>query len=219
MVTTTVGNGNGANGHDAVELVPVSNDAEPFISSNIPYAVRVTLEGTSPILFHAWSIEAVKEKAESAKNSETKKTDNLESYVYRCENGNLGIPGVNLCASIAQAAKFKQDPRSPRKSAFDLYKASVIPITPIADLGIPMWESVGRHRVVVQRNAITRSRPSMGTGWRATFEMLVLTPEYISPKDLNDRIQYAGKLCGLCDYRPTYGRFQVVNFERMDLEP
>ena len=57
------------------------------------------------------------EKAKAAKNSKAKKTDNLETYVYRCDNGNLGIPGEYLRGSVINAAKYRQDPRSPRASA------------------------------------------------------------------------------------------------------
>lgn len=214
----TQGQGNGAGAEGVKELVPVSNDSEDIIGYGMPYAVRVTIVGTAPILFHRWSIEGVEDKANAPKNSKAKKTDDLESYVYRCDNGNLGIPGMNLRAAIAEAARFKADPRSPRKSARDLYKAAIVPLTIMADLGVATWESVERHRVVVQRNAVTRSRPSLHAGWRATFELSVLTPEYISQQELNKTIQYAGLMCGLGDFRPTYGRFQVVNFEQIVLE-
>lgn len=209
----------GGNGNGSTELVPVSNDSEGLISDGIPYIARVTVVGTSPLLFHRWSIEGVEDKAGAPKGSKAKKTDDIESYVYRCENGNVGIPGMNLRACIAEAARYKQDPRSPRKSARDLYKAAIVPLTLMADTGKSLYDAVERHRVVVQRNAVTRSRPALFTGWQATFEFSVLAPEYISPAELNKTIQYAGIMCGLCDYRPTYGRFQVVNFERVHLEP
>lgn len=218
MITDESSKTNGS-GTNAAELVPVSNDAGDMIGNSMPYIVRVGLVGTSPVLFHRWSIEGVEEKGGAPKGSKTKKTDDIESYVYRCENGNIGMPGAWLRACIAEAARYKQDPRSPRKSARDLYKAAIIPLTLLADTGVPTWQAVERHRVLVQRNAITRSRPALFTGWQATFELSVLTPEYISKQELNKTIQYAGIMCGLGDNRPTYGRFQVVNFETVVLEP
>mgnify|MGYP001597427887 FL=1 len=89
------------------------------IEHSEPYAVAVTVEGYADFLFHRWNAEAVDEKAKAAKNSKGKKTDDVESYVYRTDNGELAIPGEYLRGSIINAAKFRQDPRSPRKSAMD----------------------------------------------------------------------------------------------------
>jgi hypothetical protein len=148
-----------------------------------------------------------------SKGSKAKKTDDIESYVYRCDNGNLGIPGEQLRMAMVGAAKFKQDPRSPRKSAADLYKAGIVVTTILHDTGKDEWDYEHRCRVMVQRNGITRTRPALKVGWTAEFDILVNLPEYINPSDLNEIIANAGKLCGIGDFRPTFGRFQVVGFE------
>ncbi|GEA17769.1 hypothetical protein [Moorella sp. E306M] len=189
----------------------VSNDGAAAIME--PYLVEVTIQGTADILFHRWSNEDVEAKANAAKNSTAKKTDNLEAYVYRNEKGEICIPGKYLHGAIIGAAKFKQDPRSPRKSAQDLFKAGIAPLTPLASLGVKEWDYLDKSRVVIQRNAVTRIRPAMLAGWKATFLMQVLLPEYITPQLLNEVIQQAGRLIGIGDYRPTYGRFAVIKFE------
>jgi hypothetical protein len=196
----------------AVSLAPVSNDAEPDITAGQPYTVRVTIRGSSDILFHRWSNEAVAEKAAAAKGSKTKKSDNLESYVYRCDNGNLGLPGEYLRQSIIHAARYRQDPRSPRKSAMDLFKAGVVSLTQCADLGVADADYIDRRRVLVQRSAITRERPALREGWQATIELMVLIPEYIDKTTLIEVITNAGRLIGVGDFRPTYGRFAVTAF-------
>jgi hypothetical protein len=73
-----------------------------------------------------------------------------------------------------------------------------------------------QRRVVVQRNAITRSRPAMNAGWKAKFVLMVNLPEYVNQSTLNSVIQQAGKLVGLADFRPTYGRFNVVSFDVLE---
>jgi hypothetical protein len=148
----------------------------------------------------------------AAKGSKAKKTDDVESYVYRTDDGELAIPGEYLRMAIINAAKFRQDPRSPRKSAMDLYKAAVVPLTPLASLGTPTWDYEHRCRVVVQRSGVNRVRPAMRAGWRAAFELMVNLPEYVSPEALNETVQSAGRLVGIGDFRPTYGRFQVIGF-------
>jgi hypothetical protein len=191
----------------------VSNDGADDISTEEPYRAMVELTGKSDMLFHAWSNEAVAEKAKAKKNSAAKKTDNIESYVYRMPNKNLAIPGSYLKGSIVNAARWKQDPRSPRKSAMDLYRAGILMLTTYADLGVDKWDYLDKSRVTVQRAAITRTRPAMLAGWKAIFEVMVQTPEYISRADLHDVISNAGKLVGLADNRPSYGRFFISKFE------
>jgi hypothetical protein len=191
---------------------PVTNDAELTIITGNPYVATVEIEGTAPILFHRWSCEDIEAKSKAAKNSAAKKTDNVETYVYRCPDGTIGVPGEYLRQAIIHAAKFRQDPRSPRKSAMDLYKAAVVSLTETASLGKTEWDYLDQRRVTVQRNGVTRIRPAFHAGWRAAFELQVLLPEYVAPADLLDVLTNAGRLVGIADFRPTYGRFQVISF-------
>lgn len=191
----------------------VSNDAAATIDFSKPYIARVEITGTAPILWHRWSTDAVAAKAAAAKNSAAKKTDDIESYVYRCDNGNLGFPGEYLRQSVIGAARFRQDPRSPRKGAQDLYKAAVVSLTDLSDLGVADWDYLNRRRVVVQRNAVTRARPAIREGWKANVDFLILLPEYVRPADLLDVLTNAGRLVGVADFRPTFGRYAVTKFE------
>lgn len=191
----------------------VTNGGAVTISASEPYTVVVALEGSADFLFHRWNAEAVDEKAKAAKNSVAKKTDDIESYVYRDDAGRLCIPGEYLRQAIIHAAKFRQDPRSPRKSAMDLFKAGVVSLTALASLGKTKWDYEDKRRVVIQRSGINRTRPAMKTGWKVEFQLMVMLPEYISRNDLQDVISNAGRLIGLGDFRPTYGRFNITKFE------
>lgn len=190
-----------------------SNDAEKIIGASVPYVAVVTLEGVAALLFHRWSVDSVAAKAEAAKGSTAKKTDDLESYVWRTPAGELALPGEYLRMSIVNAAKFRQDPRSPRKSAYDLFKAAVISLSDLASLGTTDWDYLDRRRVMVQRNGVTRVRPAMNAGWRAEVELQVNLPEYVSPTVLHSVLIDAGRLIGVGDFRPTFGRFQVKSFD------
>ena len=198
---------------DVVERYEVTNGAKASIDTGIPYRVAVELTGTCDLLFHRWNPQAVDEKAKAAKNSKAKKTDDLESYVYRDERGDLCLPGEYVRQAVIMAAKFRQDPRSPRKSAMDLYKAGVQSLTNLASLGATQWDYEDTRRVVVQRSGVNRTRPAMRHGWRASFVFLVLTPEYIAPMDLHAVMTQAGQLIGLADFRPTFGRFAITSYE------
>lgn len=194
-------------------VIEPTNGGASTIAASEPFTVTITIEGSADFLYHRWNCEAVEEKAKAAKNSAAKKTDDLESYVYRDAKGVLCIPGEYVRQSIIHAAKFKQDPRSPRKSAMDLYKAGVVALTQLAPVGKQTWDYLDKRRVVIQRNGVNRVRPALSAGWKASFDLMILTPEYIARQDLNDTLAMAGRLVGVGDFRPTFGRFQVVKFE------
>jgi hypothetical protein len=42
---------------------------------------------------------------------------------------------------------------------------------------------------------------------------MVNLPMYISQSDLLETLTIAGKVIGVGDFRPTYGRFQITSFE------
>lgn len=193
-------------------MTTATDAAARIIDASRPYIAVITIVGSADILFHRWNTEAVAEKAAAAKGSKAKKTDDVESYVYRMANGNIAIPGEYLRMSLLEAAKFRQDPRSPRKSAKDLFKAGLVSLTDLADTGKPTWDYIHACRVTVQQAAVTRQRPALHAGWEATFQLQVLTPEYIGRDLLGSVLSDAGRLVGLADFRPTYGRFQIARF-------
>lgn len=194
----------------------VTNGGESAIDTGRPYQLHVVLRGVAPILLHGWNCDAVQEKAKAAKGSKAKKSDDLESYVYRDDSGNLALPGTYLYAALCDAARYQQDPRSPRKSLKDLARAAIIVTTTRAPFEPPRktWDYEDQRRVTVQRNGVTRVRPALREGWQISFDMLITMPEYLPPDPQMQRLLAdAGRLCGLGDFRPTYGRFGVVGFE------
>lgn len=188
------------------------NGIENPVTTLKPYVVSIELTGACPIIFHRWNDAAVKEKAEAKKGSKEKKTDNVESFIYRDIDGHICLPGEYLRMAMVYAAKFKQDPRSPRKSAFDLFKAGIVPLTEFAKVngGTKNWDFIDQRRVVVQRNAITRMRPAFLKGWTAEVDIMVNVPEYIDIHFFCEVLEMAGRLIGVGDFRPTYGRFNVT---------
>jgi hypothetical protein len=193
-----------------------TNGAESSIEQQLPYRVAVELQGVCPILFHRWNNESVEAKSKAKKGSVEKKTDDVESYLYRTINGNVGIPGEYVRQSVIHAAKYEQDPRSPRKSMMDLMKAALVSLTDVADTGLKEPDYLDKRRVVIQRSAITRTRPALKEGWKCGFILMVNLPEYLPAQRLNHILQQAGRIVGLADFRPSYGRFNVIRFEVLD---
>ena len=204
----------------------VSNAGEYAILLDAPYRVAVRVTGDAAILFHRWQSDAVNAKTAATKGSAAKKTDDIESYVWRDSDGIICLPGEYLRGSLIDpkngAAKYLQDPRSPRKSALDLFKAGVVALTDLAPITkadgslAEKWDYVDRRRATVQRAGITRERPALNAGWSAVILLQILTPQYIDAILLRQALTQAGRLVGVADFRPTFGRFSVTGFEVLD---
>lgn len=185
-----------------------------------PYQVSIRLKGVAPLIMHRYSTESVEAKGAAAKGSATKKTDDIESYAYRDKDNYLGIPGLCFAAAIREAGRSEADPRSPRKSMRDILRSLVIPLDTIArfDPQTKDWDYLDHCRVVIQRSAVTRTRPAMLEGWEVVFRLLITSSDYLPPKLLRKLCADAGRFQGLLDFRPTYGRFDVTNFEVVQLD-
>ncbi len=206
---TAVLDGNGAFTGDEARAKRASYDK--------PYSVEVTIEGVAHCLLKKYDCDDVEKKGNAKKGSAEKKTDNLEASVYRDpETGEIGIPGVNFKAALAAAAKSTQDPRSPRKSAKDLVRASVFVTPDLASFGKKTWDFEDRRGVCIQTSRVTRVRPAMHKGWRLTFIINVVQPQYITPDLLEQIVKNAGAFCGLGDFRPDFGRFTIRKFDVRD---
>jgi hypothetical protein len=200
---------------ELTETGPNSNDGESAVLGSAPYRISFTIRGVADLLFHRWSNEDVEAKAKAKRGSAAKKIDNLEAYVWRDEDGMVCLPGTYVHKAIIEAGKFQQDPRSSRaKQACDLYRAAFFPVTMLYPLG-PKWEIEDRRRMVVNRSGITRTSPGFREGWEASFEFDIVLPEYVSDAMFYEALSLAGRVIGLAQYRPTYGRFSVVKFGRV----
>lgn len=193
-----------------------TNGGESSVEQQKPYRVLVELEGVCPLLFHRWNNESVEAKSKAKKGSVEKKTDDIESFLYRDTKGFVAIPGEYIRQSVIHASKYEQDPRSPRKSLMDLMKAALVSLTELASTGLKEVDYIDKRRVVIMRSAITRSRPALKEGWKAGFILMVNLPEYLPPQRLNHILQQAGRIVGIADFRPSYGRFAVTKFELLD---
>jgi len=211
----TTGNGAAtAVNEDQVKYKTGKTSGKGVVEFAEPYAVEVSIAGTEVLLMHRWDTEAVAAKGRAKKGSAEKKSDNIESYCYRTADGELCIPGLNIKAAICEAARYMQDPRSPRKSARDLFRAG-IKIKGDALLGKDTWDFIDTRKVNVQRNAVPRSRPAFNAGWSTDFVVSILLPEYIDQDTLHQAIERAGRLVGVGDFRPDFGLFRIDSYKLM----
>ena len=93
----------------------VTNGGAATIDLSKPYRVEVKIKGVADLLFHRWNCEAVEAKSKAAKGSKAKKTDDIESYVYRNDDKELCIPGEYLRQAVINSPSFGRT-RAPRAS-------------------------------------------------------------------------------------------------------
>lgn len=201
------------NGKKFEEFVIVRPDYQP-------YTVELTISSAPgcAILFHAFDVGDYRRKEQAKKGSTEKKTDNIESYVYRNDDGAICMPGLNMKAAICNAAKKFKDPASTRASAKDLVRGGIVVdpyLSPFLRDGKPLkdWDTVDQRGVGVNQSKVIRSRPMLTNGWTLKFDIVVNDSEYIQPDFLYEIIARACNFSALGDYRPDFGRFVIDEFK------
>ena len=212
---------------DSIESQGQGNSGSKILDLSKSYLVSFTINGTSDMLFNRFIIEETEAKSSSKKGSSKRMVDDLEGKLFRCENGNIGLPAEYVHSSMRNSAKSWKDPRNTRKGAYELFKSGIVWSTghELADLGMKDHDEDRRSVVNPStRGRIVRARPLIRQGWEATFEFEVLAAEYINDTgadgsiDFQEVLSEAGRFNGVGDYRPMYGRFKVVHYELVKLE-
>jgi hypothetical protein len=174
--------------------------------------LKVKIKGTRPLLMH--STESLGKKAARGQSAPDPKEE-AKMALYRDKDGKIAVPSLNILSAMKAAAKDSKVPGKGKKS-FSGYVFAGLHINPdyipIETGGKPeeSWE-VDVRPVAIQRARIMRARPKFNN-WSLTFELEILDP-IIRPSDVKDILANAGKYVGLCDFRPLFGLFEVVEFK------
>lgn len=196
--------------------------------------MKLTLEltGDGPMMQHNGQLaDPLNPYAKQMKeiSGKRKKTDddhetlgNLEfrGSLYETPEGLIGLPTMSVVASIYKAAtNWKLGEATKRAIRFsDTVEALIIDGEHVkADeyLGVKGPEVVDRRPVVVQRNRVIRTRPLI-FDWSATFH-IELDGQELSFRDMPQILERGGRICGVGEMRPTYGRYTVNCPELNDL--
>lgn len=182
---------------------------------------RVEIEGIAPLLMHSARLADPLDPATKALAKVTgkrKKTDDDHEEVSRLEFlGSLYIseefgpfiPGQNLEACLFRGA-------SRTKQGTALKSALLIPqnVNPIIYVGPrsadEMWKDesfVHRASVKVGTSRVIRTRPVF-VNWQIVFDG-ELDTEVVDQGSLEGIVDTSGRLVGLGDWRPRFGRFKV----------
>ena len=194
--------------------------------------IRVKIKGTRPILFHSGALVdpqnefAKRLKEVSGKRAKTEadhkemaRLEFLGSFDdYVDDAGNIVIPEANIHAVIVKGAAKTKKGTAAKEAIVGLAEAGAKFTFPRKGDKSPeaLWESgefVDRRRVVVQRNSIMRTRPKFRE-WTCEFTLEV-DENLCNLDEVRQWLETAGSRVGLGDYRPMFGRFDVVEFKEM----
>ena len=184
-------------------------------------AVNFHIRGASPLLMHNGHLADPMNpfaKAMKAISAKRKKTDadyaelakiEFLGGLYTDENGQPVIPGEVLEATIVAGAKTSK-------------KGKVAKSAIIVDGNFPLdyagpksrdalFDDANHRHVVgvrVGQARVMRTRPKFNR-WSLRFQVNYL-PDVLDAGEVGDFVTIAGRVCGLGDGRPRFGRFDVV---------
>jgi hypothetical protein len=183
--------------------------------------LKFTIHGIVPMLLHNGQLaDPLNEHAKALKevSGKRKKTDADHAEMARIEwHGSLYlddkqrpvVPGENIEAMLVKAGK--------KQRLGEQFKAGILsnglwvikhdgPQTIKA-----LWEDKrfrDRRGARVAGSKVMRTRPIFRS-WSINFSVQYL-PELLNESQVIEAVRTAGRIIGLCDYTPKYGRFEVA---------
>lgn len=187
--------------------------------------VRVTIEGTTPLLMNKFTDAAALQVSGGTSGAFTgnKGTprEQAERKLYSDDAGVLHIPGPNLFRAIIDAGVFHKA----GKSKITTQKSSLVPAAVallelacplIAPAGGPVaWEVDSRSVVIPSTGGRVMAHRPRVDAWRIAFTLEVDTAMFALPL-VRQLVDDAGRRVGLGDYRPSrkgpFGKFVVIEW-------
>lgn len=182
--------------------------------------LQLEITGTAPLLMHnARLADPLDSMARDLKKvtSKTKKSEDDHAEMARLEflgglyyDPEVGpyIPGDNIFRALIDAGRKRKLGKKVIEAIFVTSN-----VNPVAYKGprtpAELWSDGNftlRSSAKVGMQRVNRTRPQF-TGW-LTSARLYLDTDILDLDDLRDIVEIAGKLIGLGDWRPRYGRFE-----------
>jgi hypothetical protein len=171
-------------------------------------SVRVKIRGIAPMLQNRYPMEGESEEKARRRDEKFDPKEDAEKALYRNKDGCF-VPSSWIEAALRDTAKeFKGKGRSSLKGAI---LSSVFVEPEEIPLGKQTYDEIDRRPAVIQRQRIVKSRPRFNS-WEIEFT-INFDEERVKKEILKEILIEAGKSKGIGDYRPKFGRFEVVKYE------
>lgn len=186
--------------------------------------VKVKIHGVSPLLMHsdrlANPLDSLSKELKKI-SSKRKKTDEDHEDMARIEwhgalyfDKDLGpyIPGEVIDATLRESAKITKDGKNIQRGVLTQEDRVKLHYHGPRDLE-KMWcnpNFLDQRTVKVGQSRIVRTRPRFDD-WSAEFTLLI-NPEIMDAEEVRIILERAGRVIGMCDYRPRFGKFEVTEY-------
>lgn len=185
--------------------------------------IKTTWTGIRPLIVHNGQLadplneysralkEVTKKKKKSDSDYEEMAVIEFRGGLYwHSEHGPV-IPAACLDATILSGARKTKIGKDVQAAVF--VTNDVVPIEYEGPRTIEgMWKErtrfVMRNLCKVGQAKVMRTRPMFPTGWKLNFE-IEYDETIVNESELIRAMSDAGALCGLCEWRPRFGRFLV----------
>lgn len=177
--------------------------------------IKVTIEGTTPILFNRFRDTAIEGK--SKKRTGALVEAEIADKLYKGEDGSVLLPSVYIKNSITESAKqFKIQGKN--KATYSKIVGSSVDVMPFyINLDAGDYE-IFRISAVnpMTKGRMMVSRPKFNK-WSASFEIVLNDPQ-VDVSVINEILEHAGKYVGIGDWRPEkkgmFGKFMITSFKK-----
>jgi hypothetical protein len=134
--------------------------------------------------------------------------EEAERKAYRTKDGKLYIPSTQIEATMTKAGTdFKMD----KNKTYKEYIKGGIYVEPFEILITPQKYEIFATPVVINRSRVLAWRPQFNN-WSAKFTINI-TDECIDILQLKEILIEAGKHKGIGDWRPKFGRFEIIRWK------
>lgn len=191
-----------------------------------PSVYEVSIAGLDGILFNKMPdlSQPKTKKADQAKKDPTEMEQLLwREKLYFNDNGETYIPGENIHECMKEAAKYwgQRIPGEGQKTYTDVITKAVIcenmwlGIKKDDPKFIPFGKNVNGNPSKGKKSGakVYKIRPLLRP-WGGTFKMHVFDGR-LTEDVLKVVLSYAGTFIGLCDWRPNFGRFELVSLKEV----
>lgn len=184
--------------------------------------ITVTIRGVAPLIMHnGQTCDPMNKFARAIKEISGKRKKTDEDYaemgrlewiagLYVDEDGKLIIPADVLDSALVEGAKKSKLGKQFKSAVFIPHDAELV-IDKKSYSVEKLWQDENYRDVRgvrVGQARIMRTRPIFRT-WSCSFT-IQYDDEQVNINDVQRALRDCGVQVGLCDYRPKYGRFELV---------
>ena len=176
---------------------------------------EVAIRGTKPLLMCKPTEFDLSDMPKRRRGEHLDPRTEAEMRLYKDDKGNIVIPAVNVKACIRDAGRNYKVKGRGRTTFAAMIRAAIDVQPPLIPLIHDGWTVDVRPVVIQGSGRILRARPRFDK-WELRFKIINRDPTVIHEDMLRRILEDAGRYIGLCDFRPEFGTFEVVEFKKVE---